>query len=410
MAEESELTEWFDDVTGPEWVWYVKYLAANDTYAKPNVHQGGPYVAKEVLRVLFPRLCGRAEVESNPDVFFDAIVDSHDDYRATLRLIWYNSKRLGQQNGRDEARLTRWGGIDVPVVAAESTGSLTVFAYHRAGEVDADGVRIWVARSAEEEERILDRVGPVEPGVGLVLASSGVLLSGSSLLADHPCAFTSDSLPAAWKEHFPTGEEIIARVVDMLRRVRGLAEDDRLVKRRACEYEMFLSVENFHVMPRLETPFTSVAGFLEFAHSVTNRRKSRSGKSLELHLSAIFQEARLSHAHGEYTEGKRKPDFVFPSIERYWDGNWPDDRLRMLGAKTTVKDRWRQILNEARRVETKHLLTLQEGVSEEQFREMTEEGVILVVPLQIHSRYPDSVRPHLVSLSRFIEETRLTCG
>ena len=30
----------------------------------------------------------------------------------------------------------------------------------------------------------------------------------------------------------------------------------------------------------------------------------------------------------------------------------------------------------ARRVETKHLLTLQEGVSEEQFREMTEEGVV----------------------------------
>ncbi|MBK6456061.1 MAG: hypothetical protein IPF87_08280 [Gemmatimonadetes bacterium] len=87
----------------------MKYLSANDTYAKANVHQGGPYVAKEVLRVVFPHLCHRAEHEANPDLFFDTIVDSHGDYTTNLRLAWYNSKRTGQPNGRDEARLTRWG-------------------------------------------------------------------------------------------------------------------------------------------------------------------------------------------------------------------------------------------------------------------------------------------------------------
>src|SRR5690606_41456183 len=98
---------------------YVKYLSANDTYAKSNVHQGGPYVAKEVLRVVFPQLCERAERDENPDLSFDAIVDSHGAYTTTLRLVWYNSKRLGQSNGRDDARLTRWGATDAPVVAAE---------------------------------------------------------------------------------------------------------------------------------------------------------------------------------------------------------------------------------------------------------------------------------------------------
>jgi hypothetical protein len=49
----------------------------------------------------------------------------------------------------------------------------------------------------------------------------------------------------------------------------------------------------------------------------------------------------------------------------------------MLAAKTTVKDRWRQVLNEANRIETKHLLTLQEGVPEGQFTEMQDAKVNL---------------------------------
>lgn len=75
--------------------------------------------------------------------------------------------------------------------------------------------------------------------------------------------------------------------------------------------------------------------------------------------------------------------------------------------KTTCKDRWRQILNEADRIPVKHLLTLQEGVSEGQFREMTEAGVQLVVPVPLVSSFPKSVQPHLQSLESFIGDVRL---
>ena len=409
MAEENELAEWFEQVSGSDWLWYVKYLSANDTYAKANVHQGGPYVAKEVLRVVFPHLCHRAEREENPDLFFDAIVDSHGDYTTNLRLVWYNSKRLGQPNGRDEARLTRWGATDAPVVSSESTGSLVVFAYHRIGAGDADGLRVWISRNLEEHDRIVDRVGPIEPGVGLVLTSTGVLLSDVLIAADRPCALTAATMPESWKARIPTGDEIIARVIESLPSSRALAADDRLMRRRQCEYEMFRSVEAHHVLPRLQHPFDSVEAFLEYAHTVTNRRKSRSGRSLELQLAGIFREEGLSFSHSTPTEGSRKPDFIFPWTESYWDGNRRDDQLRMLAAKTTVKDRWRQILNEARRGEMKHLLTLQEGVSEEQFREMTEEGVVLVVPKSLHKSYPTTVRERVLSLERFILETRRQC-
>ena len=83
------------------------------------------------------------------------------------------------------------------------------------------------------------------------------------------------------------------------------------------------------------------------------------------------------------------------------------EKLRMLAAKTTCKDRWRQILNEADRIQVKHLLTLQEGVSENQFREMCGSGVRLVVPEGLHHAYPGAVRPELLSLEKFIKSLRL---
>jgi EcoRII C terminal len=65
------------------------------------------------------------------------------------------------------------------------------------------------------------------------------------------------------------------------------------------------------------------------------------------------------------------------------------------------------VINEANRIPVKHLLTLQEGVSEGQFREMREAGVMLVVPTSLHSSYPDAVKPHLISLESFIGDVRL---
>lgn len=146
------------------------------------------------------------------------------------------------------------------------------------------------------------------------------------------------------------------------------------------------------------------------ANSITNRRKSRAGKSLELHLNTIFSEEGLDFAHGETSENKKRPDFLFPSVAAYQDPSWPASRLRMLASKTTCKDRWRQILNEADRIPQKHLITLQQGVSKNQFKEMQRAGVILVAPQKLHKSYPESVQPELVSLEQFIGETKLACG
>ena len=110
-------------------------------------------------------------------------------------------------------------------------------------------------------------------------------------------------------------------------------------------------------------PFPSIDAFVSMANEVLNRRKSRAGKSLEHHLADIFTQNSLLFEEQVITEEKKKPDFVFPSGECYHNMAFPGDLLTVLGAKTTCKDRWRQVLNEADRVDDNCLFTLQQGVS-----------------------------------------------
>lgn len=76
----------------------------------------------------------------------------------------------------------------------------------------------------------------------------------------------------------------------------------------------------------------------------------------------------------------------------------------MLGLKTKCRDRWRQVLNEGRRVTVKHLLTLQPAMSRAQLVEMHEAQLRLVVPASLHAGYelPDGCR--LLTVQQFVEE------
>lgn len=399
------LEQWLLEVSGGEWIWHVKFLAANDTAAKQNVHQGGPHLAKALFPIAFSRLAERADETPNPDRRLETSVDSHDESH-DLRLVWYNSRRLtGRANGRDEARLTQWGGRESALLEPEATGSLTVFAFHVVPEQDADRLRIWRCRSTIEEDYLLDRIGGVEPGRTRILSPIGLDLAPA---VSGTCQLSDEEIPSDWRAQFPTGDAIVDWVINRLGR-KGDPVDKRLIARRNCEFDVFKSVERFHAMPRIREGFDSVDAFVDFAGSLTNRRKSRSGRSLELQARRIFDEERLAYSWTPQTEEKKTPDFIFPSIDHYHDERWPAERLRMLAAKTTCKDRWRQILNEADRIPVKHLLTLQEGVSINQHREMREAGVRLVVPEGLTEAYPAEVREELLTLEHFMSDTRSSC-
>ena len=105
---------------------------------------------------------------------------------------------------------------------------------------------------------------------------------------------------------------------------------------------------------------------IEYAKSLLQRRKSRAGKALEHSLETIFEARGLEYSRQAQTERGEKPDFLFPSIELYYDPNYSNEGLTLLGCKTTCKDRWRQVLSEGDRVASKHLVTLQSPISVKQ--------------------------------------------
>ena len=141
---------------------------------------------------------------------------------------------------------------------------------------------------------------------------------------------------------------------------------------------------------------------IKTANTILNRRKSRAGKSLEHHLEEVFNIFKLIFQTLAITENNKKPDFIFPNIESYKNPRFNEKKLVLLASKTTCKDRWRQILNEADRIRTKHLFTLQQGISKNQLTEMKACGVQLVVPKAYLSSFPAEHRADILTLEQFV--------
>ncbi len=78
----------------------------------------------------------------------------------------------------------------------------------------------------------------------------------------------------------------------------------------------------------------------------------------------------------------------------------------LLASKTTCKDRWRQVLNEADRIKTKHLFTLQQGISKNQLEEMYKYDVCLVVPKPYLKSFPESFRERILTLENFVNNVK----
>jgi hypothetical protein len=171
---------------------------------------------------------------------------------------------------------------------------------------------------------------------------------------------------------------------------------------------LFRRLERHIVAGRIEAGFAGdgsgadVDGFLSFSLSVQQRRKSRVGHALENHLEALFSAHGVRYVRGAATENRNKPDFLFPGQSEYRDAAFAPGRLTMLGAKSTCKDRWRQVLSEAQRIPNKHLLTLEPGISENQTDEMKAKNLQLVLPSRLHETYRASQRSWLFTVGDFL--------
>ena len=384
------LTRFLEEIGLQNLVWYAKRLSGNDT-GLTGAHQAGPYVPKDFAAAALPEIATTRAF--NPTVEIPCIVASHG-IEKNVKAKYYNSKFFpgrGLKKKYDEFRLTRWTGT--PLSDVEFTGSLFVLAKGRpGGELIA-----WVASNEQEEDLIEEWIGSeVEPGQTRMGRGGQTRMEVNRRI--------EALIPPEWKQSFPSPDEVFRFVTKTIPTTsNGDTVDELLLKRRHLEFEAFQCVERSEVEKVLAQGFSSVDHFFQTAVSIVNRRKARSGASLEKHLDRIFRDEHVAFEAQVTTEQSKRPDFIFPSAKACHTPSFDSRKLHMLASKTCCKDRWRQVIHEAERIETKHLFTLQEGISSNQLSEMATYRVVVVTPHPNIRTFPKEWQTKILDLATFVE-------
>jgi hypothetical protein len=284
------------------------------------------------------------------------------------------------------------GGALVVVAEGGSTISNQVRWLFGAG--DANGAR-YVVREELATER--DRVA----------FASRAILESIGIAVDTPADNHLEEMLTRFRG-FPTTREFSEYARSTVPSVDVKADGDQaLIAWMEREELLFRTLERHLIAARLEQGFNGdVDGFISFSLSVQNRRKSRVGYALENHLEFLFRAVGVSFVRTAATENKAKPDFLFPGVHEYHDPSFAGANLTMLGVKSSCKDRWRQVLSEADRIDRKHLLTLETAISSNQTDEMRAKHLQLVLPRQLHDTYSASQQTWLMDVTSFIGMVR----
>lgn len=364
---------------------FCRFITANDT-GKNGSHQAGFYIPKCAALLLFDTPGKKGE---NKDKFVE--VKWQDDFITESRFIYYG------QGTRNEYRITRFGK-GFPFFEEDNVGDLLIIAqqsenqYHGfvlQTDQDIDDFFAYFNLSSETTNQLIDIEQANTPDKQL---ENGI-----------------QELVALYTE-FPETKQMARFAREIYNKVHKItdteisnAPDSQLLKWIDTEYTLFRSFEEKVYAPVYSVPFPNCQELIKFSNIILNRRKSRAGKSLEHHLATLFTAAQLEYEGQAVTEDNKKPDFLFPNGEAYHNLLFPAENLVFLGAKTTCKDRWRQVLNEANRIETKYLFTLQQGISKNQLLEMRHEHLKLVVPAPYRTSFDKEFQPEIETLASFIE-------
>lgn len=368
---------------------FCKFLSANDT-GLTGGHQAGIYISRPSIPILFDCLGKKGENQQKW-----VKVKWQDDITTDSRFIYYG------QGTRNEYRITNFGR-GFPFLRPEYTGALFVFIKN--SEEDYQG---FVLNSEDEINQFLDAfaISPTE---------TNRLIETSRLVPEAHEKAVIDQFISGLSVEFPTSEQMSEAARTIQNTVYNHTElvqndpDRKLLEWTNVEFRLFRALEHARYGDMITRGFPSVDEFITTANIVLNRRKSRAGKSLEHHLAAIFDGNGIQYQSQAVTEGNKKPDFLFPSQEAYHDTSFSAERLISLAAKTTCKDRWRQIINEADRLrgKKKFLCTLQQGISAAQMDEMQAEKVILVVPKPYIQSYPRDRQERIWTIRKFVSYVR----
>ena len=364
---------------------WCRFITGNDT-GTTGSHQAGFYIPKCASKLLFD-VPGRKGENKEKTVQ----IKWQDDFTTESCMKYYG------QGTRNEYRITRFGR-SFPFLQDDNVGDLLIIAkfteedyvgYVLSSDDDIDDFFAWFNLSPGETNQIIDVAGDVKPDKEI-----------DNLIQEFVDQYTD----------FPETRQMAKGARDCYNKAYRITEDalkskpdEVLLNWVDTEYRLFKYMEEKVYADAITHPFNSIDSFVKMANEVLNRRKSRAGKSLEHHLADIFTHNELVFEEQAITEDNKKPDFLFPNAKCYQSSVFPGNDLVVLGAKTTCKDRWRQVLSEANKVETKYLFTLQQGVSKNQLKEMQDSKLTLVVPHQYITSFPIEYQSTISDLTGFIQ-------
>lgn len=361
----------------------LKFISANDAGATGS-HQTGFYLpinSHELFTVHAPQ---------------DGVNRKHE-----VTITWQDGSRTnsvvtGYGKAKSEYRLTRFGD-DFPFLTPDQVGSLFILIPTTKLDFIA-----YVIDDDDEVENLLSALG-----VELIDGWGEYDPDGDLKESTEACVKQAFEKFAAKLSKFPSGAKFSVCVWDtLIECVSDFASwspDRQLMRLVEEEYRLFQLVERKLCDHLIHRDFKNVDDFLKSAGSIMNRRKSRAGRSLENHVERVFQ-----HAGAPFEMRPRqidgKPDLIVPNEDAYLDDRYPESLIYVVGIKTTCKDRWRQVLNEGTRIETKYLITTQQGISANQLNEMVAANLHLVVPEKLHHLYPADTDMHLTTIEELISE------
>ncbi|MDP9464095.1 MAG: type II restriction endonuclease [Actinomycetota bacterium] len=220
-------------------------------------------------------------------------------------------------------------------------------------------------------------------------------------VADHPLFKT-----ALADGRMPTTGHMAEAAADITRtQGRAMANPDGyLTAMLEVETELYYAIESAIHSDRLTSLIgrqPSVADIIDFAMSIQQSRRSRRGTSLQNHFARLLDREGVRYSAQCTTEPGETPDFIVPGCVAYHDSAFPSDRLRMVACKSTAKERWRQVLNEAARIPRKFLLTLDPDLTPGTIKAMASAGLQVFLPMSLlqstYATRPLAERPRSVS-------------
>jgi len=408
---------------------FLKKLSRNDaSWADDGGgHQSGFYVPRAIRESgFFPELHARQDIPHILESVCPSFWPQTGELRATSGIKYYSNKRSECHFTRIPAELfaglspASWllGGtlaepegdayhwfivIDSASVDAELLESrLDIQADFHFGMFDPSELRRASSIQADEAHELIEEIdAALRSGTIETLAARYAKLPSPEALASEARARFLESTRS--KEFDPWG---IKKPGDALMRVSRDIEYSiyrkHELRMRAVEIAQVLASHD-----RIAT--AAVRGFPTMDSiflSASQQRKSRAGKSFESHLAAMLKAGGVRF-EAQAILGQRRPDFVLPDQATVaLDKSRGYDEAAILSAKTTLRERWKQITHERFNCAI-FLATVDDRVSKEALEDLRKAEITLVVPESMKMKNNESFYHHdsnVISFRDFFDE------